>query len=143
MMMNIIDLFSGAGGLTEGFRNDNFNIICHIEKNKDACETLKVREAYYYLKKVDKLFLYKNYLNGKISKKELLNEIPKEQIDSVLNIEINEKSLDEILNYIDAKTDRVDGIIGGPPCQAYSTIGRAINEKKRIQMIESTYINII
>lgn len=131
MMMNIIDLFSGAGGLTEGFRNDNFNIICHIEKNKDACETLKVREAYYYLKKVDKLFLYKNYLNGKISKKELLNEIPKEQIDSVLNIEINEKSLDEILNYIDAKTDRVDGIIGGPPCQAYSTIGRAINEKKK------------
>ena len=130
-MMNIIDLFSGAGGLTEGFRNDNFNIICHIEKNKDACETLKVREAYYYLKKVDKLCLYKNYLNGKISKKELLNEIPKEQIDSVLNIEINEKSIDEILNYIDAKTDRVDGIIGGPPCQAYSTIGRAINEKKK------------
>ena len=37
----------------------------------------------------------------------------------------------QILNYIDAKTDRVDGIIGGPPCQAYSTIGRAINEKKK------------
>ncbi|KEQ32473.1 hypothetical protein SK137_1937 [Streptococcus mitis] len=32
--MNIIDLFSGAGGLTEGFRNRDFNILCHIEKIK-------------------------------------------------------------------------------------------------------------
>ena len=143
MMMNIIDLFSGAGGLTEGFRNDNFNIICHIEKNKDACETLKVREAYYYLKKVDKLCLYKNYLNGKISKKELLNKIPKEQINSVLNVEINEKSIDEILYHIDAKTDRVDGIIGGPPVKHILQLVEQLMRKKRIQMIESTYINII
>ena len=129
--MNIIDLFSGAGGLTEGFRNRDFNILCHIEKNKDACETLKIREAFYFLKENNKLHHYRKYLNGRISKKELLNIVPSEKIKSILNIEINKDSLEEIFNFIDSKSDRVDGIIGGPPCQAYSTIGRAINEKKK------------
>ena len=37
-MLTIVDMFSGAGGLTEGFRNqDNYNFICHIEMDKDAC----------------------------------------------------------------------------------------------------------
>ena len=129
--MNIIDLFSGAGGLTEGFRNRDFNILCHIEKSKDACETLKIREAYYLLKKYNKLHHYRKYLNGRISKEELLDSVPSEKINSILNVEINEDSLEEIFNLIDSKSDRVDGIIGGPPCQAYSTIGRAINEKKK------------
>ncbi|MBN6013748.1 DNA cytosine methyltransferase [Streptococcus oralis] len=129
--MNIIDLFSGAGGLTEGFRSQDFNILCHIEKNKDACETLKIREAYYFLKKYNKLHHYRKYLNGRISKEELLNTVPSEKINSILNVEINEDSLEEIFNFIDSKSDRVDGIIGGPPCQAYSTIGRAVNEKKK------------
>jgi len=49
-MINIIDLFSGAGGLTEGFRNQRYKILGHVEKEKAACETLKLREVYYYLK---------------------------------------------------------------------------------------------
>ena len=53
-MINIIDLFSGAGGLTEGFRNQQFKILGHVEKEKAACETLKLREVYYYLKKKNK-----------------------------------------------------------------------------------------
>ena len=50
-MINIIDLFSGAGGLTEGFRNQQYKILGHVEKEKAACETLKLREVYYYLNK--------------------------------------------------------------------------------------------
>lgn len=50
-MINIIDLFSGAGGLTEGFRSQQYKILGHVEKEKAACETLKLREVYYYLKK--------------------------------------------------------------------------------------------
>ncbi|CAH1851113.1 C-5 cytosine-specific DNA methylase [Leuconostocaceae bacterium R-53105] len=47
----IIDLFSGAGGLTEGFRSD-FDIIGHVEKEKAAIQTLKLRDAYHWLKKI-------------------------------------------------------------------------------------------
>ena len=46
-MLNIVDVFSGAGGLTEGFRNrDYYNFICHIEMDKDACSSLKLRNIY-------------------------------------------------------------------------------------------------
>lgn len=51
-MLNIVDVFSGAGGLTEGFRyKDYYNFICHIEMDKDACSSLELRNIYYYLKK--------------------------------------------------------------------------------------------
>ena len=39
--MNFIDLFSGAGGLSEGFIREGFNPIAHVEIDKAACNTLK------------------------------------------------------------------------------------------------------
>ena len=50
-MINYIDLFAGAGGLSEGFTQIGFNPVAHIEMNADACDTLKTRTAYFYLKK--------------------------------------------------------------------------------------------
>lgn len=34
--LNFIDLFSGAGGLSEGFFNHSFNPIAHVEMNTYA-----------------------------------------------------------------------------------------------------------
>ena len=49
-MLNLVDVFSWAGGLTEGFRyKDYYNFICHIEMDKDACSSLELRNIYYYL----------------------------------------------------------------------------------------------
>lgn len=133
-MLNIIDVFSGAGGLTEGFRDkDYYNFICHIEMDGDACATLKLRNIYYYLKRTGNLSLYYEYIQGKISKDNLYSLIPREVTHDILNVEINKESIPSIFDFIDKqlKNNELDGIIGGPPCQAYSTIGRANNESKK------------
>lgn len=133
-MLNVLDVFSGAGGLTEGFRyKDYYNFICHIEMEKDACSTLGLRNIYYYLKKNDNLSPYYKYIQGKISKDELYSIIPNDITKDILNNEISKKTMPYIFEYIDQKLDdsKLDGIIGGPPCQAYSTIGRATNKSKK------------
>ena len=49
---NFIDLFAGAGGLSEGFIQAGFNPIAHVEMNPFAAQTLVTRSSYYYLKPV-------------------------------------------------------------------------------------------
>ena len=130
-MINIIDLFSGAGGLTEGFRSQQYKILGHVEKEKAACETLKLREVYYYLKKKNKLGLYNDFLNSKTSIEDLLKHVPQEKLNKILNFEISQENIHSIFSFFDDLGKNVDGIIGGPPCQAYSTIGRARNASKK------------
>lgn len=129
--MNIIDLFSGGGGLTEGFRQQGYNIMCHVEMDKNACDTLKTREAYYYLKEKKQLAIYASYLSGEISKVDFYRCIPAKYISKVLNYQISQSEFPNIINDINnlVGNKQVDGIIGGPPCQAYSTIGRARNNQ--------------
>lgn len=62
---NFIDLFAGAGGLSEGFLQAGFRPIAHVEMNEFAAKTLETRSAYYYLKGTDNLALYKNMCPGR------------------------------------------------------------------------------
>ena len=128
-MRTFIDLFSGAGGLSEGFIRAGFEGIAHVEMNKDACLTLETRAIYHYLKKKNKIGIYKQYLQGFITRNELIENcgIPQEVLKSVINREISDSTIDELFNIIDnrLKNRSVDLIIGGPPCQAYSIVGRA------------------
>ncbi len=133
--MNYIDLFAGAGGLSEGFIQAGFEPAAHIEKNSDASQTLRTRACYYYLKKMNKLDIYYNYERGKISRDNLYKEVPLNVLDSILNVEITETSINDIFQKVDGLLESnpsfnntVDIIIGGPPCQAYSLIGRAVKE---------------
>jgi len=126
--LNYIDLFSGAGGLSEGFINEGFKPIIHVEMNKDACDTLKTRIAYHWLKEKKKISIYNDYLKSENrDKEEFWKNVPEFLISSIINKEISENSLSEIFKIIDNKLDKnkVDLIIGGPPCQAYSIVGRA------------------
>jgi DNA (cytosine-5)-methyltransferase 1 len=126
--LNYIDLFAGAGGLSEGFIRAGFNPIAHVEMNKDACDTIKTRTAYHWLKENKKIRIYNDYLKSENkNKEELWSNVPEHLINSVINKEISEKTLPEIFKTIDNALNRknVDLVIGGPPCQAYSIVGRA------------------
>lgn len=124
--LNFIDLFAGASGMSEGFIKAGFNPISHIEMDKDACYSIKTRAVYHNLVKGGKEKFYSDYLKGSISKQELYRQVPIEVLDSVLNIEIKDDSIKGIFSKIDAllQGEKVDLIIGGPPCQAYSLLGR-------------------
>jgi len=130
--LNYIDLFAGAGGLSEGFIRAGFTPIAHVEMDKAACNTLLTRAAYHYLKEVNKLNLYTDYLTGKIKRSELYSELPENLRNSVINSAISKVNNDQIFTQIDEvnKGKKVNLIIGGPPCQAYSLIGRAADKNK-------------
>ena len=129
-MPNYLDLFAGAGGLSEGFVQAGFRPIAHVEMDEAACFTLKTRAAYYWLKANNKSNLYDQYRAGIITREDLYRAIPQEVLETVLNYEISEDSLPVIFKTIDAKLkgQKLDLIIGGPPCQAYSLVGRARSE---------------
>jgi DNA (cytosine-5)-methyltransferase 1 len=124
--LNFIDLFAGASGMSEGFIKAGFNPISHIEMDKDACDSIKTRAVYHYLTKEGKEKNYIDYLRGNISREQLYGQVPKKVLDSVLNIEITDDSIKGIFSKINTllQGEKVDLIIGGPPCQAYSLLGR-------------------
>ena len=100
--LNYIDLFAGAGGLSEGFIRAGFTPIAHVEMNKDACDTIKTRTAYHWLKENKKTRIYNDYLKSEAkNKEELWEKVPEHLINSVINKEISENTLPEIFKTID------------------------------------------
>lgn len=133
--LNFIDLFAGAGGLCEGFIKAGFFPLAHIEMNHDAVETLKTREVFHYCQSNGMLDKYNAYIKNKISKKDIRSLIPEININRVIEEEMSEENLPQLFSKIDAlikqqKVYKVDMVIGGPPCQAYSLIGRPSNKDK-------------
>ena len=130
-----IDLFSGAGGLSEGFLKAGFEPIAHVEMDKNACKTLETRLIYHKLKKDGKLNSYYDYISEKITREDFKkyfgdNELSK----SVINLSIGRENNETIFKTIDelAKGKEVDLVIGGPPCQAYSLVGRSRDKNKMV-----------
>lgn len=95
-----IDLFAGCGGLSEGFYKQGFKALAHVEIDHIACETLKTRMKYYGYTSVER---------------------------NVLELDITR---DDVTACIDDAVagENIDVIIGGPPCQSFSSLGRAKDE---------------
>ena len=131
--MNFIDLFAGAGGLSEGFIRAGFKPIAHVEMDRAACNTLLTRTVYHHLKSSGDLSKYISYLKRRnITRNELYALLPQDKFKSVINLPINDDTNDKIFTIIDELRgkEEVDLIIGGPPCQAYSIAGRSRDKNK-------------
>jgi len=139
----IIDLFAGPGGLGEGFTsvtdeggNRVFRIALSIEKNEYAHKTLTLRSflRQFPINKFPKE--YYQFLQGKVTIEKLYECYP-EQAEcagkEAWKFELGDPEKHE---YIDKRIrESLRGadnciLIGGPPCQAYSLVGRARRQEK-------------
>ena len=135
----VIDVFAGPGGLGEGFSSTEgkklrFRIALSVERDTDACETLRIRSAYHLFDR-EKKKKYIKWLeeNPSIeSFKSCFQEEYAEAEETVLQM-IMGKDPDETL---DKKIEQIVDqnrnwiLVGGPPCQAYSIMGRVKNRSK-------------
>jgi len=136
----IIDLFAGPGGLGEGFSSelsDNtrpFRIALSVEKDAHAHKTLSLRAFYrYFLHEGNSLPSdYYRHLAGEIELEDLFEMHPAaheavtaEAIKATLGGEDFPDSFfdKKITNALKGQKDWL--LIGGPPCQAYSLVGRS------------------
>lgn len=104
-----------------------FDPVAHVEMDRAACNTLRTRVAYYWLKEHNMLSVYNSYLKGEITRKSFYKQIPDEELGSVLQYTISRENIQEIFAVVHNRLqgEKLDLIIGGPPCQAYSIAGRS------------------
>ena len=163
-MVKVIDLFAGPGGLSEGFSSiktkdgvPQFDPVLSIEKENYAFQTLRLRTFLRSFKgKVPED--YYRFLRKEIEINELFGLHPLESKSSIKkcwNRELGEKGflLEEIRNYLNGCLGQNEPVvlIGGPPCQAYSVIGRSRNagnvnydpEKDERQLLYIEYLQIL
>lgn len=139
----VIDLFAGPGGLAEGFavycagEEQAFQIALSIEKDIYAHSTLELRSFFRQFPKDKIPEQYYKYLRSRISRTELFDSCP-EQAAAARNEawctelgsdQLSDSEIDERIIAALSGTNKWV-LIGGPPCQAYSTAGRSRNKGK-------------
>lgn len=110
----VLDLFSGAGGMAEGFLQAGFDIPFASDRSPQAALTYEYRHREQLGYKLD-------YFCGDVQ--ELAEE----------------KKLREFLG---KEFFNIDVICGGPPCQGFSMAGKRNPDDLRNQLVRS-YINIL
>lgn len=138
MPIPIIDLFAGPGGLGEGFTsvvdkkgNRIFKIALSIERDEFAHRTLTLRSflRQFPFKKLPNE--YYKFLRGEIDVEDLYNTYPeqtKAAKEEAWQFELgNPATQDKVDRRIKKALNGQKNfvLIGGPPCQAYSLVGRA------------------
>ena len=122
-----IDLFAGCGGLSEGFlASGHYESIAHVEWEKPMVDTLRnrlVQKWGYTIEQANKDVLLFDIQNTE----ELLYGNWSEETTKKYSKENHIDFINNGLKGIVGKR-KVDLIIGGPPCQAYSIHGRATDK---------------
>jgi DNA (cytosine-5)-methyltransferase 1 len=132
----IIDLFAGPGGLAEGFtslRDEEiaFNVAVAVEKEPAAHRTLTLRSFFRQFPRDAAPSEYYAYVRGEITRDELFRVYRRESeaaLKSCLLGELGQRG--HTARIVKAIAAALAGrqlwiLIGGPPCQAYSIVGRS------------------
>ena len=140
---SVVDIFAGPGGLAEGFSSVSgidgaraFDIALSIEKDAAAHSTLRLR-AFLRQFEGDLPDRYYEFLNHGGDEPDWATEYPEEwdaAVAEAWQLELGKENSDLRLNArLDHIRESSSGnvvLIGGPPCQAYSLVGRARNQGK-------------
>ncbi len=154
----VIDLFAGPGGLGEGFsqfripNKQPFKIALSIEKDPIAHSTLELRSFFRQFIRNGVPEDYYRFLRGELTRKELFDRFPIEASDSkreAWHATLGETPQKEISQRIKAAVGdkKLWVLTGGPPCQAYSLVGRSrkggIDSKDKNVRLYIEYLKII
>jgi DNA (cytosine-5)-methyltransferase 1 len=137
----IVDLFAGPGGLAEGFssiRNKDgsrpFRVALSVEKEASAFETLRIRSFFRQFEDSPPAEYYE-FLNSDIPEPDWETLFPNEWKHACQETMKLELGSPNSARAIDARLLQITKdyrgnviLIGGPPCQAYSLVGRARNK---------------
>lgn len=137
MTIPVIDIFAGPGGLGEGFSSYRskdgravFKIKLSVEMDEFAHKTLELRSFFRQFPDDKVPPEYYDYLMNKISREELFDAFPeqsyaakKEAWKATLGFEPQENVRKRISEALKGASKWI--LIGGPPCQAYSLVGRS------------------
>jgi len=133
----LVDLFAGPGGLGEGFAGAcgdegkiRFKSIVSIEREEFSHQTLRLRHFIRHFPDGEIPDDYYAFLSQKIEFEELISKYPEawaEAKKSALRITLGAESHADVKKIISDRLGDADkwALIGGPPCQAYSLVGRS------------------
>lgn len=133
----LVDVFAGPGGLGEGFSSLHdqegapvFRSAVSIEQDKFAHQTLVLRHFFKLFRAEDVPEEYYDYISGGISFEELKVKYSKEfeiASSSVLKIFLGPENHSFVKSEINSRIGKTKkwALVGGPPCQAYSLVGRS------------------
>jgi len=161
MTVPVIDLFAGPGGLSEGFENYRhhggkiFRCVLSVEKERFAHQTLLLRAFLRQFKRVPKA--YYAHARGELSLAKLYWLYPKQYRaarSEAIRLTLAWRNRDRIDILVRNALRTVEDnwvLIGGPPCQAYSIVGRARRlpaerralEKTRMHYLYKEYLRIL
>lgn len=140
--IKVIDLFAGPGGLGEGFsayRSNNeqrFRIALSIEKESSAHRTLTLRALFRQFDQGKVPESYYAFLRGELGNhpEDELYKLPEirepliEALREAQQLTLGDGNHREVYGKIRSALSGEECIlIGGPPCQAYSLVGRSRN----------------
>jgi len=136
----VVDLFAGPGGLAEGFSavsdsagNHPFKVVLSVEKEKAAHSTLLLRTflRQFNGKYPDQYYAFLKQGTPEPDWAALYPDEWKRANQDAQLLELGQAEADKLLvEKIDQVRTQYGGntiLIGGPPCQAYSLVGRARN----------------
>ena len=133
----VVDLFAGPGGLGEGFASvfgdgdkPRFTHVVSIERDEAAYQTLQLRHFFRSFPSEQVPDEYYSYLQGAIGIDELYSLYPiqfRAARRSALKISLGAESPATVRSIIHRRLagKRKWALVGGPPCQAYSLVGRS------------------